>query len=74
MFRILEILDFSTLTSGDLNFDFSKSMTEIVSKCFSTSFRTFLFIIRASGAELEGVVQSPPRPGAGGAEHRPGAG
>ena len=66
------------MTSGDLNIDVSEKLTEVVSKWFLTSFRTFFFrfSLRRTGAELDGGgrLEAPPRPTTEVSEHRPGAG
>ena len=57
-----KILEF--LTPGDLNFDLSQKMTEMISKWFFASFRMlpFGFSLRRPGAEIMGGVQTPPPP------------
>ena len=56
------LVKFDLLTSGDLNFDLSLKMTQVVSECFFPSFRTpfFRFVLRCAGAEIDGGVQTPP--------------
>ena len=49
------------MTSGDLTFDLTKKVTEVISSLFLTLFRTPPFPYRyvAQGAELEGGVKPP---------------
>ena len=61
------------MTPGDLNFDLSKKMTEMVIRELVNA--AFRFYLRRPGAEIMGGVQTPPPPpAAGGVKSRGPAG
>ena len=66
--------NFGMLTPGDLNFDLSQKMTEMISKCLFASFRAlpfvFLYGAAARSRDHGGVQTPPPPPPAGGGESR----
>ena len=64
------------VTPVDLNLDLSKIKNDLSTfKMIFDELSNAFFILRASGAELDGGVRTlPTRSGAGGAEHRPGVG
>ena len=56
------------MTSGDLTFDLTKKVTDVISSLFLTLFRTPPFVrvsLRGPGAELEGGCSTPPPAGRG---------
>ena len=66
--RSIEIIDPSlgstSMSAGDLNFDLSQKMTEMISKWFFASFRTLPFVFLYGDQEPRswGGVQTPPPP------------
>ena len=64
------------MTPGDLRFDLSEKMTEMISKWFFASFRTLPFVFLYGDQEPRswGGVQTPPPPPAGGGKSRGPAG
>ena len=55
---------FSSVTSGDLVFDLTEKMTEVLSYCLTAlSNAAYRLSLRRSGVELHGEGHKPPRPG-----------
>ena len=66
--------NFGILTPGDLNFDLSQKMTEMISKRFFASFRRcfpFCSTMRRSRDRRRGVFKHPPPPAGGGKSRGP---